>query len=97
MSFDEVLGSQGKVLVEGCVSNVLRVSKYLIRSVMNQKPNVPLEFFSPFLALSQLSFEFHGFVAHLGILYGFLGQGNSGIARRFSILVNRGMTWKKYN
>jgi hypothetical protein len=77
MSFYEVLGSHGNVLVKGCVPDVLCVSKYLKRSVLNQKPNVPLEFVCPFLTLSQLSFEFLDFVAHDGILYCFPLQGNS--------------------
>jgi hypothetical protein len=66
------------------------VSQYLVGSVLNDKPNIPLQIACPFLALSQLFFEFHGFVAHLRMMDGLPIDGNSGrnriVKRYFSSL-----------
>jgi hypothetical protein len=44
------------------------VTKYLIRSVLNQKPNVRFECGDKISARLQLGFEFLDFVAHVGIM-----------------------------
>jgi Transposase IS66 family/IS66 C-terminal element len=77
MSFYEVTGSLGKILIKSCVSDVLWVSQYSTRAVLHQKLHIPFECIDQILVLLQLDFEFLDFAAHDGIVGSLTSPGNS--------------------